>query len=188
MKAKLAIAAVAALLIAVGLFFWLRARSAKLERVAVTDDQVGEFLKAAKATPKDTVAPAVKVDVTKPSAHGAGVDRSMAQLVAMMKAPEGATPCETAWLAVQAEQESAKKLGKRSIYAKVAERGEFMRICGTLPKDAQACMAPRYMAANRDKCMVFKPPTDTLKSMLEVRPELVDPLDEQELDKSAPTP
>jgi len=184
MKAKLAIAAAAVALIAIALLLWLR--PTKVTPVTAADDHLGEFLKAAKATPQDTVAPPVKVDVTKPSAHGAGVDRSMAQLVAMMKAPEGSTPCETAWLAVQAEQETAKKLGKRSIYAKVAERSEFMRICGSLPKEAQACTAPRYMAANRDKCMVFKPPAETLKAMLEVRPELVDPIDEQELDKPNP--
>jgi hypothetical protein len=110
------------------------------------------------------------VDITKPSEHGAGIDRKLGQLLAMMKA-EGKTPCETAYNATIAEQKAAKELGRKSIFVHVAERGEFMRICEGLPKEAQACMAPSYLAKNRQQCLPYKPPEAVLRSMFEVRPE-----------------
>jgi hypothetical protein len=175
MKLKLAIAAaVAAAIVIAALFLWPRP-APKVEPIAANDPLV-PFLKAAGAMPPNPQAPPPPpVDVTKPSQHGSGIDRKVAQLLAMDRAPEGATPCESGWNAIAAEQEAAKKLGKRSIFVKVAERSEFMRICNGLSKDAQQCMSSRYMNANRDKCQILRPPAETLSTMYEIRPELISP-------------
>jgi hypothetical protein len=131
-----------------------------------------------------TSAQKMPIDTSKPSPHGSGIDRKLAQITAMMKAPEGKTPCETAWNATQAEQEAAKQLGKRSLFLRVAEQGEFMRLCNALPKEAQPCMAPRYMAENRQKCLPHRPSPEVLRAMFEMRPDKVEEPDD--IEKSVP--
>jgi hypothetical protein len=118
--------------------------------------------------------PKVKVDITKPSEHGKGIDLKLAQLTAMLKAPEGKNPCETLWLAVQAEQATAKELGKKSIYLRVAPKDEFMRLCSAIPEAAQPCLAPRFLARNRELCLPLRPPKAQIDALFSVRPELLD--------------
>lgn len=123
------------------------------------------------------VLPKTRVDTTKVSEHATGIDRRMAQVVAMLKAPEGATPCESYWNAIQAERTAATAGGHRSIFVRVLERPEFFRLCEGLSAETQRCLVPRYHAANRDACMPHRPPTDVMNQLFELRGDLVDPED-----------
>jgi hypothetical protein len=88
----------------------------------------------------------------------------------MMNAPEGKTPCETAWNATVAEREAAQRLGKKSVFLRVAPQEEFMRLCYALPAEAQPCASPRYLAKNRERCEAVRPPRSQIKAMAEMRP------------------
>ena len=88
-------------------------------------------------------------------------------MLASMTAPEGKTSCETAFNAVTAEQEAAKKQGTVPRFKWVAAREQFLAGCEALPKDAQTCMMPRYMAQHRDECVRLRPAPDKLKPLFE---------------------
>ncbi len=129
------------------------------------------------------VLPKTRVDTTKISEHATGIDKRMAQVLAMLKAPEGATGCESYWNAIQAERAAASAGGHRSIFVRVAERPEFFRLCETLSPETQRCMSQRYFAANRDACAPLRPPSAIMEQLLEVRGDLVDP---EDLETSVP--
>ncbi len=103
--------------------------------------------------------------------HGAGIDSAMASVNAMLNVPEGKTPCDTAWAAVQAELTTAKATGHRSIFLKVAERDDFLSRCNAFPKDAQACLVPKYATQHHDECQKLRPSEEARKGLFEVRPE-----------------
>jgi hypothetical protein len=104
--------------------------------------------------------------------HADEIDSNMAQLNALSHAPEGATPCESGWNAIVAEQNAAKAQGEDSIFTYVAPHDEFIAICQSLPPDAQKCMAPSYTAAHREDCARMKPPPEVLDKMRKLRPDL----------------
>jgi len=99
-----------------------------------------------------------------------GVQLGLAPVQAMMNAPEGATPCETAFNAIHAEQETARAKGLPSVFRKVAPKDEFLRLCANLPADIQPCVAPRYALHHHQECMDKRPPSGALKGMFEMVP------------------
>ncbi|MCC6993973.1 MAG: hypothetical protein IT370_05030 [Deltaproteobacteria bacterium] len=129
------------------------------------------------------VLPKTRVDTTKVSEHATGIDRRMAQIIAMMKAPEGATPCESYWNAIQAERAAAVAGGHRSVFVRVVERPEFFRLCESMSPETQRCLPPRYLAANREACLPYRPPAAIIEQLFELRGDLVDP---EDLETSVP--
>ena len=105
----------------------------------------------------------------------------MAPVQAMLEAPEGATPCESAYLAIQAEQAAAKAKGVASFFARVAPRDEFLGLCNALPAESQPCMVPKYATFHRPECEAARPPDGALKGMFEARPTN-DPIEQKNLE------
>lgn len=103
------------------------------------------------------------------SPHGQEIDNAHAPQLAMFKAPEGATPCETALNAFVAEADAAKKLGRPSIFSFVAERDAFLAGCNALGAVAQSCLAPRYAARHRQECETALPPNEKLAHLFVLR-------------------
>jgi hypothetical protein len=86
--------------------------------------------------------------------------------MAMMNAKDGATSCETAFLAIEAEQAAAKLRGSKSIFQWVAPKPDFLAQCQALPPVAQSCMMPRYRRDHRDDCLRAEPSADVLKKLV----------------------
>ncbi len=113
-----------------------------------------------------------------PDGHAAALEPALA----MLEAPEGATPCESAYNAIQAEQAAAKRKGVASFFTSVAPKEEFLRLCGALPAEGQACMVPKYGTFHRQECEAVRPPDGALKGMFEVRPTK-DPIEQKNLER-----
>jgi hypothetical protein len=107
-----------------------------------------------------------------PSPHGASMDDDYASVLAMYRAPEGATPCESAHNAFTAEAEAARSLGRESHFAFVADRAAFLAGCEGLAPEARPCLAPRYRARHRDACEQALPPVEALSHMFVARGDL----------------
>jgi hypothetical protein len=91
------------------------------------------------------------------SAHAAGIDRSMAAVLALQNAPDGATPCETAYNAFKASKDVSDTQGVKAVVLSLAPRDEFLARCAGLPPDTQACLTPRYMWKHRADCQRADP-------------------------------
>jgi hypothetical protein len=91
------------------------------------------------------------------STHGAGIDRSMAAVLALQNAPDGATPCETAYNAFKASKDVSDTQGVKAVVLSLAPRDEFLARCAGLPPDTQACLTPRYMSKHRADCQRADP-------------------------------
>jgi hypothetical protein len=102
------------------------------------------------------------------SVHAAGFDSadSAVSFEAMMNAPEGATPCESAYAAVEAEQQATKLRGTKSIFEWVAPKPEFLASCQALTPAQQKCMAPRYRHEHAEECQQARPSPDTLAKLI----------------------
>lgn len=100
-----------------------------------------------------------------PSSHGNGIDRASSPQIALLEAPEGATPCETALNAITAEQAAASAQNVASMFAWVAPRADFLAACEALPAATQACLSPRHQVRNRKACEDAKPATDVLEQL-----------------------
>lgn len=102
------------------------------------------------------------------SVHAGGIDQSdtAVSIEAMMNAPEGATPCETAYAAIEAEQQATKLRGTRSIFEWVAPKADFLAACAALTPEQQKCMALRYRRAHDDECQQARPSPDTLAKLI----------------------
>lgn len=102
------------------------------------------------------------------SVHATGIDQTdtAASMAAMLEAPEGATPCETAFAAVDAERSAAKLRGAKSIFQWVAPQADFLAQCQTLSPETQKCMMPRYRRDHRDDCLHARPPPDVLAKII----------------------
>lgn len=96
--------------------------------------------------------------------HGIDSSDTGASLNAMSSAPDGATPCESAYNSFAAEQASAQMRKSKSLFRFVAPKDEFIATCQTLPAETQKCMLPRYQRAHPD-CMKLKPPQAVLDKM-----------------------
>ena len=120
------------------------------------------------------------------SPHGQEIDNAHASQLAMYKAPEGATPCESALNAFVAEADAARSLGRPSIFSFVAERDAFLASCNALGPVVQACLAPRYAARHRAECETAMPANAELAKLFVLRDVSVAPAKEPPL--PAPKP
>jgi hypothetical protein len=88
-----------------------------------------------------------------PSEHAEGIDYAMSPVLAMFKAPEGSTPCETAYNAFHAfEVAQQHKGGGDAPWGALPERSVFLARCATLPEQEQLCFQPRYLARHHAEC------------------------------------
>jgi len=85
---------------------------------------------------------------------------------AMLDAPDGETPCESAYVAAAAEQERARSIGKDSMFSWVAPRDQFIARCSALTAQQQRCMVPTYLMANRDQCERVRPEAAVLDGIV----------------------
>jgi hypothetical protein len=102
------------------------------------------------------------------SVHAGGLDRTdtAVSMEAMMTAPEGATPCETAYAAIEAEQQAVKLRGTKSIFEWVAPKPDFLTSCQALTPGQQKCMALRYRRAHDEECQRERPSPDTMAKLI----------------------
>jgi hypothetical protein len=84
--------------------------------------------------------------------HRQALEHELAPLTAMMKAPDGATPCETAFNAFSAYDTTAKAQGGARPWVELPDRAGFLTRCGTLSQQEQQCLQPRYQARQHDVC------------------------------------
>ena len=105
------------------------------------------------------------------SPHGQEIDQAHAPQIAMFKAPEGATSCESALNAFVAEAAAARTLGRPSMFSFVADRDAFLAGCNALGSETQACLIPRYAARHREGCETALPTNDKLAHLFVLREE-----------------
>jgi hypothetical protein len=84
--------------------------------------------------------------------HRQAIEHELAPLTAMMKAPDGATPCETAFNAFSAYDTTAKGQGASRPWVELPDRAGFLARCTTLSQSEQQCLQPRYQAHHHDVC------------------------------------
>ena len=102
------------------------------------------------------------------SVHAGGIDTSdtSVSFEAMLNAPEAATPCETAFAAIEAEQSASKLRGGASIFKWVAPKPDFLAACQALSVPEQKCMMPRYRRDHDEECRRAVPDAVVLKKMI----------------------
>jgi hypothetical protein len=100
------------------------------------------------------------------SVHATSFDETdtSVSLMTMLGAPEGATPCETGFNALEAEQKAMKLRGGKSMFKWVAPKDEFLAQCKALPEKSQQCLSPRYRREH-DDCTLARPPDAVLHKM-----------------------
>jgi hypothetical protein len=96
-----------------------------------------------------------------------GIDQTdtSVSMMAMLSAPEQATPCLTAFGAIEAEGAAMKLHNGKSMFKWVAPKDDFVAACQQLPALEQQCMAPRYRRDHADDCQKARPLPDVLKKM-----------------------
>jgi hypothetical protein len=107
--------------------------------------------------------------------HAASIDNEYATLLAMYNAPTGATPCESAYNAVTAEQEAAKSLKRDSVFTFVAPKADFLKQCGALGAMVQQCLVPKYQSQHGVDCDTAKPADADLAKLYVLRKDLEPP-------------
>lgn len=112
-------------------------------------------------------------------AHAQSIDHSYSAVRAMYEAPEGATPCESAFHAVTAEQEAAKGTKRGSIFSFVAPKDEFLKLCQAFTPQAQQCLVPKYQARNQATCVSARPPIEQVEKLFAIRKDLDQISDEE---------
>lgn len=85
----------------------------------------------------------------------------IAPLRAALNAPEGATPCETAWNALSALDEACVAANMPAPWPVMPKRAEFFDVCQRMPAEMQRCLAPKYNSLNNAKC---KQTTEEMKT------------------------
>jgi hypothetical protein len=105
------------------------------------------------------------------SVHATSFDQTdtSVSLMTMLSAPDGATPCETAYSALAAEQQAMRVRGGKSMFKWVAPKEEFLARCKELPEKAQQCMSPRYRREH-DDCTLARPPDSVLHKLFIAEP------------------
>ncbi|HEY3816985.1 MAG TPA: hypothetical protein VGL81_07440 [Polyangiaceae bacterium] len=111
--------------------------------------------------------------------HAAGIDHSMAAIIALQRAPEGNSPCESAYNAFKASKDVSDSQGVKAVVYKLAPRDEFLVKCSALPAGAQACLVPRYMSRHHDECDRARASPETLSPFVELLQKAA-PIDENE--------
>jgi hypothetical protein len=86
------------------------------------------------------------------SEHAAGIDRAMAAVLALYEAPEGKTPCETAYNGYKASLDVSTEQGVKAAVLRLSPRDEFLAGCAALPSAAQQCLVRRYAAQHQKQC------------------------------------
>lgn len=119
--------------------------------------------------------PAPSGSANKPSEHATEIDSEYATLIAMYKAPAGATPCDSLYNAVLAEQESAKDLKRDSAFSFVAPKPDFMKLCNALPVTSQQCLVPAYQSRHAQECDGVHVPDDDVAKLYKLRADLEPP-------------
>lgn len=120
-----------------------------------------------------------KADTTSVRATGIDQADSSVSLRTMLAAPEGASPCETAFNAIDAEQSAARLHRGKSMFKWVAPKAEFLARCGELPANVQECMMPRYRR-DHDNCTLARPPDAVLQKMFIPEPVVEEKLPGEE--------
>lgn len=113
------------------------------------------------------------------SAHGMGMDHAMGAVLAMQRAPEGKTPCESAYNAFKASYDFSKQNDVKAVVLQVAPRDEFLAKCAELPPPVQTCLVPSYITHHRDECARSRPSPEALKPMVELL-QRTEPVDQNE--------
>jgi hypothetical protein len=101
--------------------------------------------------------------------HGKAIDRELSALTAMINAPTGPTPCESAWNALQAGYQTSQKTA-HPLVLKLAPRDEFLTRCRALPTAAQPCLALAYSRRHREECVAARVDSKLLEPMFELKP------------------
>jgi hypothetical protein len=86
------------------------------------------------------------------SAQGTGVDYRLSPMNAAFEAPDGGTPCETAYNALHAIDEGSRGTGMSVPWTTFPDRPTFLARCMALQPQEQECMQPRYAAQNHPVC------------------------------------
>lgn len=107
--------------------------------------------------------------------HASSIDNEYATLIAMYKAPPGATPCESLYNAIGAEEDAAKSLKRDSIFTFVAPKPDFLKACGALPLMTQQCLVPAYQSKHAQECDGVHPSDADLAKLYVLRPGLEPP-------------
>lgn len=96
-----------------------------------------------------------------------GIDQTdtSVSIMAMLSAPEQATPCLTAFGAIEAERAVMKLHDGKSMFTWVAPKDAFLAACQELPAAQQQCMAPRYRRDHGEDCQKQRPMPDALKKL-----------------------
>ena len=115
------------------------------------------------------------------SVHATGIDQtdSSVSTMTMLSAPEGATPCETSYNALEAEQSAARLRKGKSMFKWLAAKEEFLARCAELSAKAQQCMMPRYRR-DHDDCTLARPPDAVLQKMFIPEPVVEEKLPGEE--------
>lgn len=80
------------------------------------------------------------------------LDYHLAPVLSAYQAPEGSTPCETAYNACAALDRGAKERGGPTPWTVLPDRSTFLTRCAALPVQEQQCLQPRYAAEHHDPC------------------------------------
>jgi hypothetical protein len=101
------------------------------------------------------------------SVEAVGIDQTdtSVSMMAMLSAPEQASPCLTAFAAIEAERAAMKLHNGKSMFKSVAPKDAFLAACQDLPVAQQQCMAPRYLRDHTEECQKARPMPDALKKM-----------------------
>lgn len=119
---------------------------------------------AGRRAPASTIPSAVPT-----SSHAAGIDHSMAAVLALYTTEATGTPCERAYAAYKASLDVSTQQHATAIVLRLAPRDEFMGRCTALPGPVQQCVVPSYKWAHQAECDKAKPPDDVLAAMVELK-------------------
>lgn len=92
----------------------------------------------------------------------------MAAMTALYEAPEGKTPCESAYLALAASESAAKTANAPPLVLRLAPRDDFLARCSALPPATQGCLVPKYKRGHQEECEKARPSPELLKPLFEL--------------------
>ena len=100
--------------------------------------------------------------------HRDGLEFATSPLTAMYNAPEGKTPCETAYNAYKAAEDVAQKDKRlRSPFKYLAPRELFLQRCAALTPEQQICFGPKYKSHHADECAKLLPSVEVRNQLFE---------------------
>lgn len=111
----------------------------------------------------------------------------MGAVVALYHAPEGSSPCESAYNAFKASQDVAAQKSLTPVVIKLAPRDQFLATCSGLSPATQQCMVPLYLAEHREACQKAKPAQDVLDSIVQMK-HAAEPGSQSEQEPAEPPP